>query len=427
MLLTDAGIRAEKSGQNPRKRRDGRNLYLVVLPTGRKVWRIRYRKPDGKDTYFTFGEYCQSPAGESREDARARKDSTRFTLAEARLECEKLRGMVKQGTHLSRYKKAEKALRLAETANTFEVVAREWIGKQQKIWSPTYYEQVRRGLERDVFPAIGVFPARDINPRQLLEILQQVEQRGAISMAILYRQWTSAIFRYAVSTLRADSDPTRDLKGSLIRPSVKHHKPLERREISKFLEALDSYGGYPTTVIALRLLLLTFVRPGELRRAQWAEFDLDGAEWRIPAERMKKGERHIVPLSVQAVELLRELYTLTGNQRWLFPNYRRPQECMTPTTLNRALERMGFNGRGTMGFSAHGFRSTASTILNESNYRPDVIERQLAHQERNQTRAAYNHAEYLAERKDMMQWWGDFLESLSDRGQVIPIGASRGN
>jgi integrase len=237
-----------------------------------------------------------------------------------------------------------------------------------------------------------------------------VEGRGAKTVALLLRQWSSTIFRYAVATLRADSDPAAALKGAITRLKTKHRKPLTRADLPRFIKALDSYGGYRTTVIALRLMLLTFVRTVELRAAHWAEIDLDRAEWRIPAGRMKMRELHIVPLSRQAVELLLELRSLTGGRSFLFPNCRRPNSCMTATSLNRALERMGFNGKGSMGFSAHGFRSTASTILNELGYRPDVIERQLAHSERNKVRASYNQAEYLAERRAMMQEWADLTD-----------------
>jgi len=232
----------------------------------------------------------------------------------------------------------------------------------------------------------------------------------------------SAIFRYAAATLRADADPAAALKGAIHRTKVKHCKPLSRDQIASFISALDTYGGYRTTVIALRLALLFFVRTVELRAAEWVEFDLDHAEWRIPAERMKMREPHIVPLSQQAVELLRELHTLTGGQRWLFPNYRRPKTCMTATTLNRALERMGFNGKDSIGFSAHGFRATASTILNETGYRPEVIERQLAHKERNNVRASYNQAEYLKERRAMMQQWADMVDDMAkEKNKLTPI------
>jgi integrase len=202
------------------------------------------------------------------------------------------------------------------------------------------------------------------------------------------------------------------LKGAIHRPKTKHHRPLGRDEIAHFVSALNHYGGYRTTVIALRLLLLTFVRTKELREATWSELDLARAEWRIPAGRMKMREAHIVPLSHQAVELLEELRRHTGGRDFLFPNYRNPDTCMTATTLNRALERMGFNGKDSIGFSAHGFRATASTILNEMGFPPEIIERQLAHKERNKARASYNRAEHLNARCAMMQRWADFTVSL---------------
>ncbi len=266
-------------------------------------------------------------------------------------------------------------------------------------------------MAADVFPFVGKLPIRSVSAAHLLEILSRIEGRGAATVALLVRQWSSAVFRYAVATLRADADPAAALKGAIHRPRVQHHKPLAREQIGEFSQALEQYGGYRTTVIALRLMLLTFVRTVELRKAEWIEFDLDRAEWRIPAERMKMRESHIVPLSAQAVELLRELSSLTGGRRLLFPNYRKPNECMTATTLNRALERMGFNGKDSIGFSAHGFRATASTMLNEMGYRSDVIERQLAHAERNKVRASYNQAEYLEERRQMMQAWADDIDA----------------
>ena len=421
MLLSDAKIRTEKPAKSPRKLRDGRNLYLVVLPSGRKVWRIRYRKPGGADTYFTFGEHCRPPSGETPAAAKGRKESGRLTLSEARLECERFRGLVRQGLHLSRHKKALRAARDAESANTFEIVAREWMEKQQK-WSAKYRKQVTGGLEQDVFPALGDVPMREITAHQILALLQETEKR-ATTMAKLENQWIGQVFRYAVSTLRADNDPTYALKGALISHKVQHHRALSQDEIPRFLKVLDSYGGNRPTVIALQLLLLTFVRPGELRQAKWQEFDLDKCEWRIPAERMKMNEIHIVPLSRQAVELAGELHLLTGHQELLFPNVRRPKVCMTATTLNRALENIGYNGKGTIGFSAHGFRTTASTLLNEFNFRPDVIERQLAHKERNQSRASYNRAMYLPERRKMMQAWADYLDSLKNGADIVQLWA----
>ncbi|MFP9228091.1 tyrosine-type recombinase/integrase [Pectobacterium cacticida] len=393
MPLTDAKIRSTKPTNKPIKLADGGGLYLEVRPSGSKLWRYRYRIA-GKENVFALGEYPT------------------LSLAEARAEHDKARALVKQAIHPAHQRQLERMASHSANANTFEAVAREWIDKKSSDWTPYYLRQVERFFAADVLPAIGKLPIKSVKAAHLLEIIKRIEGRGAETVALLVRQWSSAIFRYAVATLRADSDPAAALKGAVRRPKVEHHKPLSRTEIADFMQALNRYGGYRTTVIALELMLLTFVRTVELRKAEWREFDLDGAEWRIPAGRMKMREEHIVPLSTQAIVLLRELQTYTGGRGWLFPNYRNPQDCMTATTLNRALERMGFNGKDGIGFSAHGFRATASTILNEMGYRPDVIERQLAHTERNKVRASYNRAEYLDERRKMMQMWADFVGNL---------------
>lgn len=397
MALTDTRIRTAKSATKPYKLTDSAGLHVEVRPTGTKLWRYRYRIA-GRENLFALGEY---PA---------------LSLADARNERDKARKLVKQGIHPSHNRQALLVTQVTENANTFEAVGREWVERNKAKWTAYYHSQVESFLEADVYPYVGQLPIRSVTAAHLLAILKRVEKR-APTVALLLRQWCSAIFRYAVSTLRADGDPCVALKGAISRPKVEHHKPLARKEIKPFLEALGKSGGYRTTVIALRLLLLLFVRPIELRAATWSEFDLDGAEWRIPATRMKMRELHIVPLSLQAVELLRELKELTGGRPLLFPNYRRPKTYMTATTLNRALERMGYAGR----FSSHGFRATASTILNEMGYRIDVIERQLAHKERNQSRASYNRAEYLAERRDMMKAWADFLDALGNDEKVVPL------
>ncbi|GAA0250676.1 tyrosine-type recombinase/integrase [Rhodanobacter caeni] len=398
MPLTDAKIRNTKPGPKPAKLTDGGGLYLEVRPTGAKLWRFRYRIA-GKENVFAIGKY---PV---------------IGLAEARVEHGKARALVKQGVHPSHNRQAERLSSQVASANTFEAVAREWISKKSPRWTAYYLRQVTRFLELDVFPHVGKLPIRSVTSAHLLEVIRRIEARGAETVALLVRQWSSAIFRYAVATLRADSDPAAALRGAIHRPKVEHHKPLSRKQIVDFQEAVGKYGGYRTTVIALQLMLLTFVRTVELRQAGWSEFDLEHAEWRIPAERMKMREPHIVPLSKQAVDLLRELRTYTGGRGFLFPNYRSPKECMTATTLNRALERMGFNGKGSIGFSAHGFRATASTLLNEMGYRPDVIERQLAHAERDKVRASYNQAEYMEERAAMMQEWADFLTDPTRRAK----------
>jgi len=401
MPLTDAQIRNAKAGEKPIKLTDGGGLYLEVRPTGAKLWRYRYRIA-GKENVFAVGEYFKD-----------RKRVGHVSLENARMERDSARALVKQGIHPAHHRQAERLVTHAANANTFESVAREWIAKKKPGWTSYYLRQVERTLGADVFPYIGKLPIGSVKAAHLLELLRRVEGRGAETVALLVRQWTSAIFRYAVSTLRADGDPAAALKGAIHRPKVEHRKPLSRDQISDFLKALDSYGGYRTTVIALRLMLLTFVRTAELRGASWAEVDLLRAEWRIPAGRMKMREAHLVPLSEQVLALLQELHTHTGGRQWLFPNYRNPKTHMSATTLNRALERMGFTGKDGIGFSAHGFRATASTILNEQGFRSDVIERQLAHAERNKTRASYNQAEYLDERRRMLQHWADFVDEIS--------------
>ena len=398
-MLTDAKIRNAKYRDALLKLTDSSGLYLDVRQSGVKLWRYRYRIA-GKENVFAIGEYPH------------------VTLADARAERDAARTLVKQGIHPAHNRQVQITSQVRENANTFEAIAREWIDQRRAKWSGYYLRQVERTLKTDAYPYIGTLPMRAITSAHVLEIIKRAEKRGAETVAILLRQWCSGIFRFAVATLRADADPAAALKGAIHRPKVEHSKPLARRDIPQFLTALESYGGYRTTSIAMRLLMLTFVRTVELRGAEWTEFDLDGAEWRIPASRMKMHEPHIVPLSAQAVELLRELHSLTGGQLFLFPNYRRPKTYMTATTLNRALERMGYGGK----FSGHGFRATASTMLNEMGYRADLIERQLAHAERNKVRASYNQAEYMPERVAMMQAWANLIEEMANpESKVVPM------
>ncbi len=394
--LTDTKIRSAKPTEKPYKLLDGHGLYLDVRPSGAKIWRYRYWITPERDGIFTIGEYPL------------------VSLSEARRSREWAREQVKQGLNPTHAMEAERMRRMGEHANTFELVAREWIEQNKAHWSERYMYQVETFMKRDVFPKIGSLPIRLVTAAHLLGIIREVEKRGAQSIAVLIRQWSGQVFRYAVATLRADSDPAAALTGAIKRAQVRHNPPLSKDEIPKFLELTGSYGGYRGTVIALKLMLYTFVRTVELRKAEWEEFDLDGAEWRVPRERlkmakkMKAGESHIVPLSRQAVELLRELHTLSGGRPYLFPNLRTPDTCMTATTINRALERMGYLGK----FSGHGFRSTASTLLHEMGWRSEVIERQLAHAERDKVKAAYNHAEYMPERREMMQAWADWVDGL---------------
>lgn len=399
--LTDTKVRNAKPSEKPYKLQDGHGLYLDVRPSGAKIWRYRYWITPDKDGIYTIGEY---PG---------------VSLFDARREREWAREHVKQGTNPTHAKEIDRLRRMGEAANTYEMVALEWIEQNRWHWSTTYLRQVEIFLRQDVFPKIGSLPIRMVTAAHLLGIIREVEARGAQSIAVLIRQWSGQIFRYAVATLRADSDPSAVLRGAIKREQVRHNPPLSKDEIPRFLTLVGIYGGYRGTVIALKLMLYTFVRTVELRKAEWTEVDFDAAEWRVPAERMKMkkqmkvGETHIVPLSRQALDLLTELKTLSGGRRFLFPNLRTPDTCMTATTINRALERMGYLGK----FSGHGFRTTASTMLHELGWRSELIERQLAHAERDHVKAAYNHASYLPERRAMMQAWSDWIDGL-DRKSV---------
>lgn len=402
--LTDTKIRNAKPAEKPFVLQDGNGLYLEVRPSGAKFWRYRYWLTPEKDGRYTIGEY---PA---------------VSLSDARRERERVRELVKLGLNPTHEKNTDKLRQSHERSNTFEAVAREWLERKKEKWTPYSYKQAVSALEQNAFPKIGKLPIRKVTAAHLLQILQDMEKRGAETYALQLRQWCSAIFRHAVVTLRADTDPAAALKGAIHRPQVNHSKPMSADQIGDFKARLTKYGGNRTTVLAMRLMLYTFVRTVELRKAPWVEFDLDGAEWKIPAERMKMRRPHVVPLPRQAVALLRELQKITGSGDWLFPNFRRPNDVMSATTINRALEHMGYaSGLWT----GHDFRATASTQLHEMGCRPEVIERQLAHVEGNKTKAAYNHAEYLTERREMMQAWADWIDSIpeGDAGSTLKLPA----
>lgn len=385
MPLTDVKIRQAKPGAAPVKLTDGAGLYLEVKPNGSKLWRYRYRI-DGKENVFALGAYPD------------------VSLSDARAERDLAREHVRAGRHPSHVRQTERAQQLAENRNTFQAVAREWIADRLASRAETYRNQCERAFKADVYPRIGRLPMREITAAQVLDILTRMDKRGATTLALQVRQWISAVFRYGVATLRADADPAAALKGAIQRKPINHSKPMTRDELARYHQALDNYGGHRVTVIALRLLPMLFTRTVELRCARWEEFDLERALWEIPAERMKMRRRHLVPLPTQAVELLRELRRITGGEL-LFPGLRSPSQPLSATTLNRALEYMSMAG-----WHCHDFRATASTHLYEmGRWRGEVIELQLAHTERNRTRAAYNHAQYLEERRAMMQAWADWL------------------
>ena len=424
-VLTHSAILGAKGKATPYKLSDSNRLYVLVTASGKKYWKWNYRL-DGKDCTYTLGTFPNVSLSAARE---------------GRVAADKILG---QGIHPADHDEEQRLKAKTDKAATFWSVAEEWINANKVRWSPYYLKQVESFMHRYVRDtAFGNRPVRKISTVEIYDLVTNVAQRqdrkgaerkvsGAPTLAILLRQWCGAVFRLAIVSGRAERNPVSDLKASdvIVRPKVKNNRALNSSELKDLLSALKSFSGQRTTGIALELLMLTFVRTIELRAATWDEFDFNNAVWTIPACRMKKKDAgdHVVPLSSQVLALLKELRAITGvpktGPRWLFPNYRRATECMTATTINRALERMGFNGKKSIGFSAHGFRGTASTLLHELGYRPEVIEVQLAHKERNAVKAAYNKAQYVAERVAMMQQWANYVDSLQLQGKVLPIKAA---
>jgi integrase len=401
MPLTDIAVRSAKPTDKPQKLADGGGLFLLVTPTGGKWWRLKYRF-EGKEKLLSLGTYPDT----SLKDAREKRDHARKQLA--------------SGIDPSENRKAAKAARADQSANSFEVIAREWYAKQASNWVPSHGEKIIRRLERDIFPWIGNRPIAGITAPELLSVLRRIEDRGAVETAHRAHQNCGQIFRYAIATGRAERDPAPDLKGAL--PPVKqaHYAAItDPKAIGDLLRAIDSYQGTLITKCALRLAPLVFVRPGELRKAEWSEFDLEAGEWNIPAERMKMREPHLVPLSTQAIAILAEIRALTGTGRYVFPSARTRTRPMSDNAILAALRRMGF-AKDEM--SGHGFRAMARTILDEIlQVRPDFIEHQLAHAVRDPNGRAYNRTAHYAERKKMMQHWADYLDGLRAGAAVVPF------
>ena len=404
--LTDKSIKNLKAAEKAQKVYDGGSgLYMYVSPSGGKFWYMAYRF-DGKQKTISIGEY---PAI-GLKDARDKRDEAKKLLA--------------NNVDPAAHKKAVKESAKAESQNTFENIAREWHSKQAGIWVESHKDRTLARLMNDVFPLIGKKPIHAITAPELLAVLRKIESRGAIETTHRTMQICGQVFRYAIATGRAERNPAADLKGALT--PVKHTNfasITDPKAIGQLLRDIDAYNGNIIVKTALQLLPYVFVRSGELRRAEWSEIDFDKAEWRIPASRMKMKELHIVPLSNQAVQLLKELNLYSGYSKYIFPSMRANSAPISDVTLLAALRRMGYD-KETM--TVHGFRSMASTLLNEQGYNRDWIERQLAHAERNNVRAAYNYAEYMPERRKMMNNWANYLDALkaSNENKVIPIRAN---
>jgi integrase len=399
--LSDTKIRAIKPAQKPQKFFDGGGLFLFVSPTGGKLWRLKYRF-GGMEKLLAFGAYPQ------------------ISLAQAREKREQTLAMIAKGVDPGDTKKAQKAAS-SEGTETFEVIAREWHAKFSPSWAASHGGKILRRLELYVFPWLGNRPIKSISAPELLAVLRRIEAKGIFETAHRTHQNCGQVFRYAIATGRAERDPSADIRGALPPANAKHMATItDPKEIAGLLRAIDCYRGSIVTRCALQLAPLVFVRPGELRHAEWDEINFDAAEWRISADKMKAGTLHLVPLSRQALAILREIFPLTGNGRYIFPSPRTGSRPMSNNAILAALRRMGY-AKDEM--SGHGFRSMASTLLNEQGWNRDAIERQLAHAERNSVRAAYNYAEFMPERKKMMQWWADYLDGLKvgKAYKIIPI------
>jgi integrase len=402
MALTDTFVKQVKwSGKAPGdKHTDGEGMYLLVKEGGR-YWRFDYRHL-GKRKTLALGVY---PA---------------VSLAKARKRREEARELLADGKDPSAAKQDAQQAKLAEAANTFERVARDWLEKTAANRAEVTQGKVQTWLEKDVFPHIGSFPMRSIGPRDVLEkVVRRMEARGAIDTAHRIKQLCGQVFRYAVVTGSAERDVTADLKDALKVKIKEHHAALtEPKEVGQLLRAIYEYTGHPTTVAALKLAPMVFVRPGELRTAEWAEIDLNTAEWRIPGSKMKMKNDHIVPLCKQSVEVLRSIQPLTGSGKYVFPSIRTGQRPMSENTINGALRGMGYAKTVHTG---HGFRATARTLLDEVlGVRVDLIEHQLAHMVKDPNGRAYNRTAHLPARREMMQRWADYLDQLA-AGAVVEL------
>ena len=401
MTLTDVTIRKARPADKTQRLFDGGGMYLEVSPAGGKWWRLKYRF-GGKEKRLSLGTYPDTGLA----DAREKRDAARKLLA--------------AGVDPGEQRKAAKAAGEDRAANSFEVVAREWHARQSATWVELHASRIMLRLENDVFPWLGSRAIAEVTAKELLATVNRIVDRGAVESAHRVLQNCGQVLRYAIATGRAERNPAADLRGAL--PPVKQSHLaaiIEPNAIGGLLRAMDAYNGSLVTKCALRLAPLVFVRPGELRQAEWAEFDLDAAQWNIPAAKMKMREPHLVPLAPQAVAILRELHALTGQGRYVFPSARSPQRPMSNNAVLSALRRMGY---ATDEMSGHGFRAMARTVLDEVlHFRPDYIEHQLAHAVKDPNGRAYNRTAHLPERRAMMAAWADYLDALKVGGNVIPM------
>lgn len=408
MPLTDVAIRNAKPRDKPYKVGDTLGLFLLVQPSGGKLWRVKYRI-DGKEKKLAIGIYPQ------------------VGLAEARRRRDAARELVAAGKDPGREKQREKVRSRIQAETTFDAIAAEFCQKRrrdgQKAWAVStatrseYLLSLLKG-------SIGKLPITDIEPADVLIAVRKIERKGQLESARRTLQLAGAVFRYAVATARLSSDPTRDLRGALTAPTVTHYGAIiDPARVGELLRAIDGYEGQPITKLAMQLAPHVFVRPGELRHAEWNEFDLEAALWTIPAGKTKMRKDHLVPLSRQSIAILEDLHVLTGPDGYVFPSIRSRKRPMSDNTINAGLRRLGYS---TDEMTAHGFRAMASTLLNESGkWHPDAIERALAHGDSDRVRAAYHRGAHWKERVAMAQWWSDHLDQLRKGAEVVPIKAGK--
>lgn len=396
MKLNARQIDTAKPKEKPYKLSDGGGLYLLINPNGTKYWRLKYRI-NNKEKLLALGVYPDVP------------------LAIARTRREDARKIIAAGGDPNETKKEEKAALKASIENTFEAAAREWHKYKCPNWTKGYAEDLLEALQKDIFPFIGQRPIAEIKPLEMLETLRKIEARGVLDKLKKIRQACNQIFRYAIVTGKAENNPASELVGALASPVQKHFPHLNASELPEFLQALSTYQGSKITQLATKLLILTGVRTIELRAAQWQEFNLKKAIWEVPIIRMKMRRPHLVPLSEQALDILHQLQEITGRYNLVFAGRNDVNQPMSEASINQVIKRIGYHGRAT----GHGFRHTMSTILHEQGYNSAWIETQLAHVDKNSIRGTYNHAQYLDGRREMLQWYADYLDSLERGGNVI--------
>lgn len=403
MKLNARQVETAKPKDKPYKMADGGGLYLLVKTNGSRYWRLKYRI-DGKEKLLALGVYPDV----SLADARAKRDEARKGIA--------------GGIDPLEVKKEQKVEREAQVKNTFQEIALEWHNMKVKKWSAGYASDILEAFNKDVFPFIGQRPVADIKPLELLNVLKKMEDRGATEKAKKVRQRCGEVFRYAIVTGRAEYNPAPDLTSAMQGHESTHYPFLTTEELPAFFKALAGYSGSELMVLAARLLIITGLRTGELRGALWSEIDTKKALWEISAERMKMRRPHIIPLSTQALAIIEQIRAMTGQFPLLFPGRNDPSKTMSEASINQVFKRIGYTGRVT----GHGFRHTMSTVLHEQGYNTAWIETQLAHVDKNAIRGTYNHAQYLDGRREMLQWYADYMNSLENGSNVTQGAFNRG-